>query len=82
VAHAFASQLGLIAFATAAIQGLISGAEFFKSVQTALLVLLVFYGLGLILGDLARRVVEESVLAELALAADRSAGHSSQNAAQ
>jgi hypothetical protein len=82
VAHAFASHLALIAFATAALQALISGSKFFQSTQTALLVLLVFYGLGWILGELARRVVEENVSAELAQAANRSADSDSPTAAQ
>jgi len=66
VAHAFGTQLSLIVFAIAAIQGLIKGAEFPHTIQTALLAMCVFYALGWILGELARWLVEENVRAELA----------------
>ncbi len=62
----FASRLALIAFAAASLRGLISGAAFQGTLQAALVAMAVFYGLGLVLGDLARRVVEEHVLAEWA----------------
>ena len=66
MAQAFAHQLALIAFATAAIHAVISGAALSESLQSALVGMLAFYGLGWILGELARRVVEESVDAQLA----------------
>ena len=66
MAHAFACQLALIAFATAAAQGVVSGAPFDPTLKTALVVVPVFYALGWILGELARRVVEENVQAEFA----------------
>ena len=66
VAKQFASRLALIAFATAALRGLISGAAFQGSLQAALVAMAAFYGLGLVLGELARRVVEEQVTAEWA----------------
>jgi hypothetical protein len=72
VARQFASRLALIAFTAASLRGLISGADFQGTLQTALIAMAVFYGLGLVLGELARRVVEEHVVAEWArLTADR-----------
>lgn len=43
-----------------------AGTDFEGTVQSALIVMATFFGLGLVLGDLARRIVEESVIAELA----------------
>lgn len=74
MAHEFAVRLALIAFATAAIQGLVAGAAFQPAVKTALFVLAVFYGFGYVCGELARRVVEESVQAAAQAAADQPAG--------
>ena len=65
VAKQFASRLSLIAFSTASLRGLLCGADFEGTMRTALIVTAVFYGLGLILGDLARRVVEENVELEV-----------------
>jgi hypothetical protein len=64
VAGHFASRLSLIAFATAIVQGLIDRADFQGTLQTALLLLAVFFGLGYVIGEIARRVVEEGVQAE------------------
>jgi len=64
VAGHFASRLSLIAFAAAIVQGLIDRAEFQGTLQTALLLLAVFFGLGFVVGEIARRVVEEGVQAE------------------
>lgn len=60
----YAPQLGLIAFATVLLQAAISGAPFESSITTALLALVVFYILGALIGETARRVVEDSVLSE------------------
>jgi hypothetical protein len=68
VATQFASRLALIAFATAALRGVICEADFFGTIQTALVALGTFYVLGLVVGDVARRTVEENVEAELARA--------------
>jgi hypothetical protein len=66
VAVQFASRLSLIAFATVSIRGLIAGTDFQGTIQTALIAMAAFYGLGLIFGELARRVIEENVHAEIA----------------
>jgi hypothetical protein len=66
VASQFAYRLSLIAFTTTTVRGLLSGADFYGTIQAALLALAVFYAAGLLMGELARRVVEESVDAEIA----------------
>ena len=73
MAHKFAVQLSLIAFAAVSIRGLISGADFQLTLQSALLVLMGFYPFGWILGELARRLVEENVTTELSRAVPPSA---------
>ena len=59
----FAGRLSLIAFATAAFRGLWTQADFIGTIQTALVSLGVFYILGLVIGDAARRIVEENAKA-------------------
>jgi len=44
---------------------MLSGSDFPASLQSALCAMAVFYGIGWIFGELARRVVEESVLLEI-----------------
>ena len=61
VAHEFAVRLALIAFATAAIQGLANRADFEAALKLALAAAAACYVLGWLCGDLARRVVEESL---------------------
>lgn len=63
MAQEFAVRLASIAFATATLQGAITGADFQSTLKTALVVLAVFYGLGFLCGEIARRIVEESVAA-------------------
>jgi hypothetical protein len=66
VSTQFARRLSLIAFATAALRGLLGEADFFGAIQTALVALGVFYVLGLVVGEAARQMVEENAKAELA----------------
>jgi|SRR5580692_3587483 hypothetical protein len=66
VATQFAKRLALIAFATAALRGLFCETDFFATMQTALVSLGAFYVLGLVLGEAARRIVEENIKSELA----------------
>ena len=61
----FGYRLALIAFATAALDGALTGTDFEGSLRAALLAGGVFFVLGLICGELARRVVEEQVASEL-----------------
>jgi hypothetical protein len=66
VATQFAKRLALISFATAALRGLFGEADFFATMQTALVSLGAFYVLGLVLGEVARRIVEENIRTQLA----------------
>ncbi|MCH7990609.1 MAG: hypothetical protein IID46_15825 [Planctomycetes bacterium] len=59
VASQFAARVSLIAFAMATLRGAIIGANFDDAMNSALFAALVFFGLGLIVGELARRTVEE-----------------------
>jgi len=61
----YAARLALIAFATANVQGLLSKSDLFSTLQTGLLVAVIFFVLGAIIGDLARKAVEESVEKDL-----------------
>jgi hypothetical protein len=66
VAVQFASRLSLVAFATMSVRGILTGADFEGALKAALIAAGLFYGLGLLLGELARRVIEENVANELA----------------
>jgi hypothetical protein len=59
VAQEYATRLSMIAFATAVIQGLATGAAFEPALKHALSALALFFGLGLVVGELARRIVED-----------------------
>jgi hypothetical protein len=61
----FAGRLALISFATAALRGLACGADFFGTIQNALIALGAFYVLGLVIGEAARLIVEENARSEL-----------------
>lgn len=61
MAHEFGVRLALIAFATAAMRGLFTGNDFTPTVQAALLIAGLFYVLGVVCGEMARRLVEEHV---------------------
>jgi len=51
----------MIAFATASLRAMLTGAGFELGIKTAIAAGAGFFGLGLVVGELARRVVEESV---------------------
>ena len=57
----FAKRLALVAFATESIHGVIAGSDFQATLQTALVALVLLFVLGFLCGEVARRVVEESV---------------------
>jgi len=54
----------MITFATVCLRGMLLGSEFPGTIRTALIAGAGFYCLGAILGEIARRVVEESVQSE------------------
>ena len=64
VAWQFATRISMITFATVCLRGMLSGSEFLGTIRTALFAGAGFYCLGVILGEIARRVVEESVQSE------------------
>ena len=74
MAHEYAVRLALIAFATAAVQGLAARAAFEPALKLALAAAAAFYALGWLCGEMARRIVEESVQ----MAASREASLTSQ----
>ena len=59
----YAFRLSLIAFATESVRGIISHSDFIGATQSALLAAVIFFGLGLVLGEIATRLVEESARA-------------------
>ncbi|MCA9067344.1 MAG: hypothetical protein KDA84_00370 [Planctomycetaceae bacterium] len=61
---AFGLRLAVIAFSVKCLTGVIDGQDFETTIQSALLAGGIFWGLGLILGELARHVIEEHVRAE------------------
>jgi hypothetical protein len=65
VAHEYGVRLATIAFATALLQGVIEGGSVTNTVQSGLLALAIFYGLGWLTGEVTRRAVEESVVAKV-----------------
>ena len=60
----FACQFSLIAFAVAEARGILLGGDFPAATKLALLAGMLFFFLGLVVGELARRVAEESARSE------------------
>lgn len=60
MARHLAAQLAMIAFATAAIDGAMDGLAFSDTIHVALKTAAGFYFLGLLLGEVARRLAEEN----------------------
>lgn len=61
----YASRLALIAFAVSNLQGALSGTDVSGTIQSALTITAIFFVVGIIVGELGRRVTEESVEKEL-----------------
>jgi len=55
----------LIAFATVALRGVLDSAEFRSTLKLALQASAAAFGIGWIIGDLARRLIEDMVLAQI-----------------
>lgn len=60
-----ACRLALIAFATVALRGVLDGSEFQAALTLAIKVAVIFFGIGLIIGELARRLTEDMVTAKI-----------------
>ena len=65
MAHDVASRLALLAFAAAGVQGLLALGDFEGTVITGLKSAAMFYALGYLVGELGRRLAEESARSEL-----------------
>ncbi len=59
MARHLAAQFAMIGFATAALDGAMDGLAFSDTIQVAMKAGVMFFFLGLITGDIARRLVEE-----------------------
>lgn len=70
---AFSLRLAVIAFSVTCLARVIDGQEFEATIQSAFIAGGIFWGLGLILGELARHIIEENVRAELETAKATSA---------
>ncbi len=65
MAMAFGLRLALIVFAVETFAGLFQGKELEDTIRSALMLGGVFWGLGLVVGEVARQVVEELVRSQL-----------------
>jgi hypothetical protein len=61
VGHEFGLRLGLIAFAATSARQALVLADFSTAVPASLLMLMSFYGVGCLAGEITRRIVEESL---------------------
>jgi hypothetical protein len=68
-----AFRLALIAFATVALRGVLDGSEFQAVLILAMEIGAVFFGIGLIIGELARRLLEDMVMATIQKVVDEHA---------
>ena len=60
-----ACRLALIAFATVALRGVLDGSEFQTVLILAIKIGAVFFGIGLIIGELTRRLLEYMVISKI-----------------
>ncbi len=65
MAAQFAYRLALITFATVSVRGILTATNFEGTLKTALIFTGLFYVFGLIVGEIAQRVVEENVQTEV-----------------
>ena len=68
-----ASRLALIAFATVALRGVLDGSEFRTVLILAIKIGVAFFGIGLIVGELARRLLEDIVISKIKKVIDENA---------
>ncbi len=67
MAKQFAIRLSLIVFAAAVIEALVKGDEFATGIINGGLAAACGFGIGLIVGEIARRIIEENAAAEFGL---------------
>lgn len=68
-----ACRLALIAFATVALRGVLDGSEFQTVLILAIKTGAVFFGIGMIIGELARRLLEDMVISKIRKVIDENA---------
>ena len=68
-----ASRLALIAFATVAFRGVLDGSEFRTVLILAIKIGAAFFGIGMIIGELARRLLEDIVISKIKKVIDENA---------
>ena len=66
MAEQFAPRLALIAVMTVLGRGMFGGSDFAGTVETAAVAAVVFFVLGLLVGEIARRLIEEHVRGDAA----------------
>lgn len=68
-----ACRLALIAFATVAFRGALDGSEFRTVLILAIKIGAAFFGIGMIIGELARRLLEDIVISKIKKVIDENA---------
>lgn len=68
-----ACRLALIAFATVAVRGVLNGSEFQATLILAMKIGAALFGTGLIIGELARRLIEDMVNSKITRVIDENA---------
>lgn len=68
-----ACRLALIAFATVALRGTLDGSEFRTVLILAIKIGAAFFGIGMIIGELARRLLEDIVISKIKKVIDENA---------
>ena len=68
-----ACRLALIAFATVALRGTLDGSEFRTVLILAIKIGAAFFGIGMIIGELARRLMEDIVISKIKKVIDENA---------
>ena len=68
-----ACRLALIAFATIAFRGVLDGSEFRTVLILAIKIGAAFFGIGMIIGELARRLLEDIVISKIKKVIDENA---------
>jgi hypothetical protein len=66
VVHELAARLSLLTIACRGVQGACCDTSFSDGVKTALTAGVIAYGVGLVLGEIIRRVIDEQVTREFA----------------
>ena len=68
-----ACRLALIAFATVAFRGVLDGSEFRTVLILAIKIGAAFFGIGMIIGEIARRLLEDIVISKIKKVIDENA---------